>query len=398
LCFWFANRIANEGLVRDPDGIFACLHTIVSSKGFDSDRGDYVLRDGYASSFEFGDYDLKRILDNLRFVQIRGQFRLVATTAATSALESFFLERYRIWRWLVFHHSVVRGEVALSRAITILLEIYFDDAVSEPEELTVRGILDRRDFGRLWKPFALAKTYRDYVRADEPWMLSVFHDIQQQLGTAPLPRKLAMLRVYLDFILARKKTNFVTLWKRAEEYEEFCGAVQKAAETQVAKLKGKRAAEVRLSLPKDKETSTQWFNRIVMPLLAHSSTGEIDAMRSLEQALQKALQKTVRAPGALLLKPLGLSPDVECTLIDKSGHELAIQKLSSIVESLPEAWNKDMQLRAYWVGLKEEEMRYTSDGSARGPTRQQLGRVFVTAVLGGTNYENLRRLGRGLIR
>jgi len=122
LCFWIANRIANEGLAQEnPDGVFTCLHNIVSSDGFDSDRGDYVLRDGYASSFEFGEYDLARILNSVRFIHTARGYRLVATTAATSALESFFLERYRVWRWLVFHHSVVRGEVALSRALTILL-------------------------------------------------------------------------------------------------------------------------------------------------------------------------------------------------------------------------------------------------------------------------------------
>jgi len=33
-CFWIANRIANEGLAKDtPDGVFGCLHKIVSSNG-----------------------------------------------------------------------------------------------------------------------------------------------------------------------------------------------------------------------------------------------------------------------------------------------------------------------------------------------------------------------------
>jgi HD superfamily phosphohydrolase len=123
-CFWIAVRIANHELaVNDPFGVFRCMHAIVSSDGFDADRGDYVLRDGHASSFEFGQYDLTRILDNLKFVRdSKGTLLMLASTTA-SALESFFLERYRIWRWLVFHPNVIRAEIALARALAILFEI-----------------------------------------------------------------------------------------------------------------------------------------------------------------------------------------------------------------------------------------------------------------------------------
>ena len=103
LCFAIAESIA----VPKPDHpLLKCLHSIMSGN-LDADRCDYVRRDGLASGFEFGDFDLERILHTLRFFKVGKQFDLLPTTAAVSALESFFLERYRIFRWLVFHPKVV---------------------------------------------------------------------------------------------------------------------------------------------------------------------------------------------------------------------------------------------------------------------------------------------------
>jgi len=172
-CFWIASKIANsEAAGEDPNGVLRCLGKIVSRDGFDADRGDYVLRDGYASSFEFGQYDLTRILDNLRFwQQPTGDFELVATTTATSALESYFLERYRIWRWLVFHHSVTQGHVALARALAILFEIAFGAKPRSSQESAIKRILVDWDFSLLWGSFENSNRYRQYVRCDEHWLL-----------------------------------------------------------------------------------------------------------------------------------------------------------------------------------------------------------------------------------
>lgn len=394
LCFLIANRIANEGLTAEtPDGIFSCLHGIVSSNGFDSDRGDYVLRDGYASSFEFGEYDLTRILDNLRFVLTSGHFELVATTAATSALESYFLERYRVWRWLVFHHSVVRGEVALSRALTILLEIFFDPSSADMHESAIRVILEDSSFNRLWSPFANPETYPAYVACDEPWLLSLFRQLQERLGASPLPRKLAMLRIYLDYILDRRKTTFLTLWKRAEEYEEFANAVHDTFHAALSTI-GKKSGQLKTIRKGENESSTEWFNRVIMSWISRSQvTGEIESMRKYEVSLQAALKRRkFISEGALLLKPLHFSTKIDSKLIDKAGRLLRLEGLSSVVDNLPAAWNKDMQLRAYWVSLKLSGTEFTAGEDAKFPARNKLGRVFLSALLGGTTVEHLKLL------
>jgi uncharacterized protein len=396
-CFWIASRIANlENAENDPHGIFRCLHSIVSRHGFDADRGDYVLRDGYASSFEFGEYDLARVLDNLRFSQDEAlDFELVTTTTATSALESFFLERYRIWRWLVFHHSVTRGHVALSRALGILFDYFFTPKTRlTKQEAAVRELLERFEFALLWRSFENPKNYRNYVKCDEHWLFALLRSIQLSPQLAePGSRKATMLKVYLDYLLDRKKSNFRTLWKRAEEYDEFCGHVFSTFQVAYSKLTGPRKKKLRFALKGKSESATQWFNRLLIPVLAKDlQHGEIEVMRQFENRFQQCLGNLISTEGALLLSVLRFSNDIDCPIIDKRGTRVALQTLSSLVNDLPATWSKDIQLRAYWVGLKSEGGLFSAEPSSPGPSRERLASCTLEALLGGETWASLQKL------
>jgi HD superfamily phosphohydrolase len=167
VCFGVATAISSSEKGDDDNtgAVLECLHSIVSSDTIDADRCDYVRRDGYASGFEFGDFDLHRILSGLRLHRRNGRFTLATTTVATSALEAFFLERYRIYRWLVFHPMSQRAGLALSRALAILLEIWFNEVVDDEEILgRVRRCLKKADFHILWSSFEIVGTCDTYVR------------------------------------------------------------------------------------------------------------------------------------------------------------------------------------------------------------------------------------------
>jgi HD superfamily phosphohydrolase len=388
-CFWIANRILTpERAKDDPKAILKCLHSIVSGESVDADRCDYVLRDGYASSFEFGDYDLTRILHNLRLrLNTSGEFEIASTTTAASALESFFLERYRIWRWVVFHPNVVRAEVALSRALNILLEIAFADSHTTSAEVLVRRILDSLRFSRLWRPFGSAEKYREYVSCDEAWLLSLFRTIQEALSpTEWLPRRVAILKACLDFVLDRKKSqsSFTTLWKRAEEYEDFAASVRKLSNRHEKKLK-------LINLPQGKP-SVVWLNHLIGKVLAKDlSAGEVECLRSLEDRLQTRL-KAMGFDGALLTRVLKFSPYKECFLMDKTGKILALSSLSSVTDALQPTWDKDIQFRCYWITLKKDGDRVAKDDSGPTPTRDDLARCFLEALLDEPHWASLEAL------
>jgi HD superfamily phosphohydrolase len=391
LCFWIANRIATPELAaRDPKGLFACLHSLVSGQSIDADRCDYVLRDGHASGFEFGEYDLTRILHNLRMLEsAAGAFEIVSTTTAGSALESFFLERYRIWRWVVFHPNVVRAEIALSRAVALLLEIAFADKADNREEKLVRQLLDSWEFRKFWRSFSSQESYREYVSCDEPWLLALLREIQLMKGMSGwLPRRVAMLRTYLDFVLDRRKSSFATFWKRAEEYEEFAKKVaahRKDYENQLSESG---------LLPKN-EKETEWLNRVLQTVLEKDlSSGQVECMRKLEARLQDRLKED-GLEGAMLTRVLRFSPYKECRVIDKNGKTVLLSNLSTVVENLPKAWKRDIQFRAYWIGLKRKGSRFSIDAAGPMPYYDQLAKHFLPVLLDEKEWYSLRLILRG---
>jgi uncharacterized protein len=386
LCFWIAERIATPELAsQDPNGTIRCLHTIVSGDTFDADRCDYVLRDGYASGFEFGEYDLARILQNLRLTRnSQDKFEIVSTTTAASALESFFLERYRIWRWVVFHPNVVRAEIALARAMAHLLDIAFADRLFTEQERTVRQILEDWDFHKFWRTFESKASYRQYVSCDEPWMIAMFREIQSSRELSGLsPRRIAMLKTYLDFILDRKKPSFQALWKRAEEYEEFALDVKQTAQDFGDVL-------AKLDLLPANRPATEWLNQLIQTVLKDDlRRGQVDCMRRLEDKLQQKLQ-TSGFQGAFLASVLKFSSYSECFVVDKTGKKVPLSNLSSVVQNIPSTWKKDIQFRGYWVGLHENRGVFRLSASGTTPSRKQLAKNFLAVLLDEGEWRSLK--------
>jgi uncharacterized protein len=386
LCFWIAERIATPELAsQDPDGIIACLHSIVSGDTFDADRCDYVLRDGYASGFEFGEYDLTRILQNLRLSKNnQDRFEIVSTTTAASALESFFLERYRIWRWVVFHPNVVRAEIALARAMAHLLDIALADRLFTEQERTVRRILNEWDFQKFWRSFESKALYRQYVSCDEPWMIAMFREIQSSDDLSGMsPRRIAMLKTYLDFILDRKKLSFQALWKRAEEYEEFALAVKKTAQDFGDTL-------AKLDLLPSNRPATEWLNQLIQAVLkADLRHGQVNCMRRLEDKLQEKLH-THGFSGAILASVLKFSAYSECFVADKAGKKVPLSNVSSVVQNIPSTWKKDIQFRGYWVGLHEKRGAFRLSAGSKAPSRENLAQIFLSVLLDVGEWRSLK--------
>lgn len=389
-CFWIATRIAQPELaMKDPKGTLACLHSLISGESFDADRCDYVLRDGHASSFEFGEYDLTRILNSIRLCKRDDDFEIVSSTTAASALESFFLERYRIWRWVVFHPNVVRAEIALSRAFALLLEIAFADKSSNKEETTVRGILKSWNFNKFWRSFSSPEEYRQYLSCDEPWLLALLREIQCDGRLSGwLPRRIAMLKIYLDFVLDRSKPSFASLWKRAEEYDTF-------AKLAVAYAKSQDGILSKARLVYSGGSEAEWLNRVVQTVLEKDlKRGQVECMRKLEGKIQDSLSAG-SLEGALLMRVLQFKPYKRCLVIDKNGKKVPLQNLSTVVDNLASTWSKDIQLRAYWVGLKRKGSRFAADSAGSVPYYGQLAECLFRALLDENEWYSLRSILRG---
>lgn len=96
-----------------------CLHDLVSGE-VDIDRLDYLLRDTRKSGTEFGAIDSERLLQSLEIHRevASGHWRIGFGSRAVSAVESFFDQRMRYYRWVVFHWHAV----ATNRLLNLALE------------------------------------------------------------------------------------------------------------------------------------------------------------------------------------------------------------------------------------------------------------------------------------
>jgi hypothetical protein len=247
---------------RAKNPLFA-LREIVTSD-LDADRLDYVLRDGAAAGIEFGRYDLTRIVQSYRLATLpteseRWVFR--PSTKALSAVEMFFVQRYLLWKWLMFHHSVVRSDVAMSQALHGLFEVYFDrDSVSTVRD-AIRKILEDRQFDRLWKPFQPAAnlvrpddvpmdgvpveleedvddsdpedqvvaSLRSYRTCTEAWLLDLLYEVHDVFDTEKSTESFRSLSSGLQIVLERNARALCPLWKHLEDYQSFAEAALVAA-------------------------------------------------------------------------------------------------------------------------------------------------------------------------
>jgi hypothetical protein len=92
--------------IRLGESVFHPLSTVLTGD-YDVDRLDYMQRDGKMSGAGFGQVDLERFLYSMMLVKTTGAFEILPSSKALSTIESAVLERYKEYKWLVFHHKVL---------------------------------------------------------------------------------------------------------------------------------------------------------------------------------------------------------------------------------------------------------------------------------------------------
>lgn len=105
----------------------AYLTEIVSSQ-LDADRFDYLLRDSYSSGTDYGQFDVKWLIQNLFLNEDRKRFYL-GYKARLSA-EQYVFARYHMYRVVYFHKTTRAAEVML-RLLFSRCDSLFKDTESE---------------------------------------------------------------------------------------------------------------------------------------------------------------------------------------------------------------------------------------------------------------------------
>jgi hypothetical protein len=351
-CLWLSLEISRAkdsptGAVGMRESLLSCFHDLISGP-VDADRLDYIERDSVSSGLEFGRFDRNRIISTLRLDFSDTSIKARPTTVALSAVESFFLERYRNQRWLVFHHNVARGDVAVARAMDVFLRVWFEVAILPSAAHTrLREVLMNRRISLLWEIFRdgydfSANAALKFSMCDEPWMYGVFREIDGEMADFFDPEclDLAVLKACLGMICRREKSGLVSLWKRIEEYAIFSERFRKSF-----RGKGCDAFLQKNSIKRD-EPPAVFANKILSIILRPrvKTYGSLPVLQSIEKRLFQATDSV------LLLRFSRFVAKTPFELIDPQRQRLVdISQLSTLVAQLDQIWLNDIRLHAFLV-------------------------------------------------
>ncbi len=86
--------------------VFSTLNGIIMGD-YDADRLDYLQRDGHLSGSGFGRFDVRRFIDAMSLTEVDGGYQVMPTSHALSTIEAALVERYKLYKWVYFHHKTL---------------------------------------------------------------------------------------------------------------------------------------------------------------------------------------------------------------------------------------------------------------------------------------------------
>lgn len=243
---------AKPKLVPGKYSSLRCLHGIVAGE-LDADRLEYCVRDPAVSGLELGAIDVERIVDSMILHEENDDFEILPTAKALSAVDAFFHQRYLIYKYMIYHHNVVRTDGIAREIVWRLLReaIYpMDQDTKLSQRLHELGLWSTQT-----RDYRFLPTDR-FAHFDDAWLRTVMSESYFLLNDFgdKLSAKMEILRMLLDTYLHRVSGNIYSLWKRDCDYFKEMDEI------------GTRAKLNRVQLGEKLETN---FQQEVYPLKNH---------------------------------------------------------------------------------------------------------------------------------
>ena len=358
----YLNTAARLLLGQDLTPSLRGLQSLVDAV-IDTDRMDFVARDGRASGAEFGVYDLTRLVDSFRIVidESNGAISKVhirPSLKALSAVESLLLERHKLYRWVFFHHRVMLAK-ALTRVVVEWLSAGLRDQRLEPTDYQADNYYTQspdRDYVLLGDNYVEQKLWRAFKALAAP-----ANDVEA--------RALSALRI----LLLRDRLA-IALWKDRDEYEDFERRLSARFRVITSPPDGD-------AIERKHGTYANWIGDYVAKL------GD-PARGFFEKVSQRLL---ANGTGWFLLEATeGFSTKGKDELINASGTQaVALAQFSTVVRGVVESWRRDIHLYAFWVALRNDAVVRTS--AVRENCRDRLAEAIVATFSSDeTEQNNLR--------
>ena len=224
----FNDKVGNAAFNNLADS-FLALKRIISDD-IDADRLDYVMRDGQNSGFSAHTFNLSRIISNFTLCKENEDYHFLTSIRSLNDTEKFLRERLAIYRYIVFHHNVVKTDLILSKIIEYVfrLSIFGDNSEHYKHWKYFWGYLDTKDL----RNFDLTKLEKFIMKAsawNEHWLISamnISYQILHKKNLECLGRESSLPATELKLYLLLKEflyngRNLFSLWKRHLSFMQY---------------------------------------------------------------------------------------------------------------------------------------------------------------------------------
>jgi len=213
LVWFFAKKI-----FREENIFFKDLHKIVDG-AIDSDRLDYVTRDIKNSGLGGGKLEYDRIIPTVKLVKKEENYLFCFDTRTLSSIEELFYRRQRLYKYIIYHHRVIKTDYLLQKILVQLINKYLEQSkeVLDDEEGLFQSL--QLEISGLWKATNVLTSdssfFNSIVQWDDSWLISVlryeyfknYKDIDEPIN------------YQLEELLSNRK-NYISIIKRMDDVFE----------------------------------------------------------------------------------------------------------------------------------------------------------------------------------
>jgi|GEM_PF-6348981 len=223
-------------LIKGNKGYFNSLYGIVSGT-IDSDRMDYVQRDGYLSGITKHVGNVNRIVEMFCLGKNPNpdkdtidNYLFMPSIQSLDSVEEILHHRYRIFRYVINHHAVLRSNYILQKIIEhkLLEEIEKINTSKNPsqqhngllpsflhEVIDIAIELNENEMKRSTSKTMVSK----YIQLTDFWLFSTLN--KEFVDTLVKPKSDYKLQDYLLKEVYQSKRAFKSIWKRDHEFHTF---------------------------------------------------------------------------------------------------------------------------------------------------------------------------------
>jgi len=203
-------------ILSEKNSFFKQIHSIVSG-AIDGDRLDYASRDVINSGFESGRIEYSRLISSMVLCKYKNDFIFCPDIKVLNTVEDFFFRRWKLYKYIVYHHRVIKTDHLLQDSIYKMIKEYLNnddiEIESEKDDLRIPN-----DISGLWKPLKLTNSNQRYFDAliqwDDGWLMSI---LKQYYFSANQKDK--ELKYKLEELLSNKK-QFYSIIKGENEFKK----------------------------------------------------------------------------------------------------------------------------------------------------------------------------------